>query len=128
MLLIILILLLTLGIAFWQLSQGLFSTLIMLILSIAATMVAFNFYEPLGNYFFTSVFDQKYPMYIYATSLIGLFTVTLLVLRILFDWLIPGNVLFEMWPNRIGAGVLGIMVGMVLTGVLTIAIQMLPVS
>jgi len=123
MLLSLLVTLLILGIAFYQVVQGLYSALIMAFLSVVSLAVAFNFYEPLAGLI------QKYqPLAICAepTALVALFVASLTVLRVLSDRYLGRNVVVGMWTNRIGGGILGVIVGMVLVGVLTVAIQMLP--
>ena len=92
------------GIAFYQTAQGLFSALMMTILAIVSAAVAFNYYELLAQ----SVFYNRFSAYADATCLMALFVVTLIVLRIVFDLVVRGNVVFNPWVNRIGGGVLGL--------------------
>jgi uncharacterized membrane protein required for colicin V production len=118
---IILAALLILGIAFYQVLQGLFSALIMTILTIIAAAIAFNYYEPLGE-----MLAARMPGYADGVALLAVFVVPLLAMRILYDRFIGGNVVLGMWADRIGGGVLGLVSGMILVGVLAIIIQMLP--
>jgi hypothetical protein len=112
---------LILAIAFYQVLQGLYSALIMTFLSIVSLTLAFNFYEPLAALL------QKYiTVYAEPAALIALLVVPLAVLRVLFDRYLGRNVVAGVWTNRIGGGILGIVTGMVLVGVLAVAIQMLP--
>ena len=121
MVLIVVALLLILGIAFFQVTQGLFSSLIMAILTILCAAVAFTYYEPLAQLLYT-----RQPAHADAVSLIALLVIPLLILRIVFDRFLGGNVVFSMWANRIGGGLLGLLTGMVLVGVLAVAVQLLP--
>jgi len=121
MALIIIALLLILGIAFFQVIQGVFSALIMTILTILCAAAAFTYYEPLAQLLYTNQ-----PGYADAASLIAVFVIPLLILRILFDRFIRDNVVLGMWVDRIGGGVLGLVTGMIMVGVLAIAVQMLP--
>ncbi|MCL2700173.1 MAG: CvpA family protein [Phycisphaerae bacterium] len=120
--------LLIVGIALWQIRQGAFSAMITLILASLSAAIALHYYEPLAQSLFDSMDHNRHPMFIQAVSLMALFTVVQLVLRTVFDMTITSDVGFAMWPNRIIAGVLGLFVGMVQVGVLTIALQMLPVG
>jgi len=121
MALIIIALLLILGIAFFQVIQGVFSALIMTILTILCAAAAFTYYEPLAELLY-----KNQPAHADAASLVAIFVIPLLVLRILFDRFIRGNVVLGMWVDRIGGGVLGLITGMIMVGVLAIAVQMLP--
>jgi len=113
---------LILAIAYFQVTQGLFSALIMTILSIVCAAVALNTYEALAG----AMLYAKQGSYADAIALTVLFVVPLFVLRILFDKLIPEGPEFSMWINRIGGGALGLVTGMVLIGMLLIVMQMLP--
>jgi hypothetical protein len=112
---------LVLGIAFFQVVQGLFSALIMAVLSIFSAVVAFNYYEPLAE-----LVAPHQPASAHAVSLFGLFVIVLLVLRVLFDLFLSGNVVLGVWADRVGGGVLGLVSGMILVGVLTVSLEMLP--
>jgi len=121
MALILIATLLILGIAFYQVVQGVFSALIMTILSILSAAIAFGFYEPLAQLLY-----DKQPAVANGAALAALFVVSLLVLRLVFDRLIGGNVVLGVWADRIGGGVLGLISGMICVGVLATAVQMFP--
>jgi uncharacterized membrane protein required for colicin V production len=123
MILIVLAVVLTLAIAFFQVVQGILSALIMTILSVLCALVAFNYYEPLAQVIRGW---GMAPVYIHPVSLMAIFFISLLALRIVFDRLLLGNMAFGTWSDRIGGGVLGIITGMILVGMLAIALQMLP--
>jgi uncharacterized membrane protein required for colicin V production len=113
--------LLILGIAFFQVVQGLFSALIMAILTVLSVAIAFNYYEPLA-----AAVAAYQPATAHAIALITLFVIPLLVLRLIFDRLIQGNVVFGPWADRVGGGAFGLITGILCVGVLAIALQMLP--
>ncbi len=121
MVLIILSVILILAIAFFQIIQGLYSSLIMAILTVLCATVAFTFYEPAAQL----LYDVG-PGYADALALIAIFTLPLLVLRILSDKYLGANVVLGVWADRIGGGALGLLTGMICTGILMIAVQMLP--
>ncbi len=56
----------------------------------------------------------------------ALFAAVYLVLRILLDQLVPGNVRFPIMVDKIGAPVMGAITGIFASGILVIALQMLP--
>jgi uncharacterized membrane protein required for colicin V production len=113
--------LLILGIAFFQIIQGLFSAMIMLILTILASAIAFNWYEPLAG-----AVAGNLGAYAPGAALLALFVVTLFVFREVLDRVIRGNVVLGVWADRIGGGGFGLLTGLLLVGMLTIIMQMLP--
>ncbi len=123
MVLIIVAALLIAGIAFFQILQGLFSALIMTILTILCAALAFALYEPAASLLYT-----RQPAFADAVALMAIFILPLLGLRILFDKFLGGNVVVGLWADRIGGGVLGLITGMIMVGVLAVGIQMLPLD
>jgi len=123
MILTILLALLVLGIAFYQVTQGLFSALIMTILTVLSAAIAFNYYELLARELYA-----YQPSHADAIALLALFILPLLALRWVYDFFLGGNVVFGVWADRIGGGALGIVSGIILVGVLAVAIQMLPMG
>ncbi len=121
MVIIIFITLLILGIAFYQAIQGCFSAMIMAILTVLTSVVALNYYEPLGGLLAGRLGAAADP-----SALLVMFVIPLFLLRILFDRLIGGNVVLGMWPDRIGGGVFGIITAMIMTGMFMIIFQLLP--
>lgn len=72
-------------------TQGLFGTFLMAVLSLTAAAVAFNYYELLA----AIINDQGLGwLGSYGASLLGIFVITLLILRLLSDRLIRGNMIF----------------------------------
>jgi uncharacterized membrane protein required for colicin V production len=121
MVLILLVTLFILAIAFYQVLQGLYSALIMFLLTVVSAMVAFGFYPYLSAYLY-----QYMSAYTRPVCLVGLFAICLGALRLIYDRFLGANVVLGTWADRIGGGVFGLLTGMVLAGVLTIAIQLLP--
>jgi len=112
---------LILMITVYQVIQGVYSALIMAIATILCAAMAFNYYEPLA-----SLLYERQAAYADAAALVALFVIPLLVLRALLDKFLPRNVVVGTWTNRIGAGLFGLISGIVMVGVLTVAVQMLP--
>ncbi len=124
MIIVIIIAALVLGIAFFQVVQGLYTALINAILAVLCAAFALSYYEPLAEALF---YGSGYAHYGDAASLVLLFAVPLLVLRFLYDhFLVPGNVVFGPWADRIGGGILGLFYGTILAGILALSLQMLP--
>ena len=121
MILALLATILILAIAFFQATQGLYSAMIMAALSLLSAMVAFSYYEPLG-----ALLYSRQPAIADALALLVLFVVLLLGLRLAADYLLHRDLMLGLWTNRIGGGAMGLLVGIILVGVLTVVIQMLP--
>jgi hypothetical protein len=115
-------LVLILCIAFFQALQGLFSAVIMCMLTIVSAALAFGVYE---NLYYGPLFAQM-PDQGEAVALVGVFILTLIVLRTLFDNLIKGNMQFPVWVDRIGGGALGLVSAIIVVGMLQLGFELLP--
>lgn len=121
MLIFILVVLLVLGITFYQAIHGFYSAIIMAILTACCTVIAFNYYEPLAEMLY-----ENQPTHADAAALTALFVLPLLGLRMGFDRLFRGNVVLGTWADRIGGAAAGFVTAVLCVGVLTIAMRMLP--
>jgi len=122
MLLIVLAAVLVLAIALYQVLQGVYSAVIMAILTTLSAAMAFGHYDGLAEAF---LYDRM-PAYADAAALVAIFVLVLLGLRLLADRFLGRNVMLGLWADRIVGGLLGLYVGMVTVGVLAVAVQMLP--
>ncbi|RLF43638.1 MAG: hypothetical protein DRN29_09800 [Thermoplasmata archaeon] len=93
----------------------------MTILTILCVAIAFNFYDPLGD-----ALADRLGVYAHPSALLAVFVIPLLILRELFDRFIPGNIQVEFWLDRALGGIFGLITGTILTGMLMIIIQLLP--
>ncbi len=118
----LLVLLMLVLITFFQSLQGLFAAMILLVLSIVSSVLAFSFYEDL----YKGLVAQWLPGEGEAVSLMLLFLGTLILLRLGADFGIKGNVQIPEKADRIGGGILGFLAAMVMTGMTMTAVQMLP--
>src|SRR5882762_9641810 len=108
-------------IAYWHFLQGFFSAAISAILAIVAALIALSYQEDLAALFGGRMNDQANAM-----CLVVIFAVTYFLLRVIFDWAIPGNVRFPVLLDKIGAPIMGIIAGIFAVGVLVVAAQTLP--
>jgi uncharacterized membrane protein required for colicin V production len=113
---------LILAITFYQGLQGLFTALITCVLTILSAALAFGYYE---NIYYALLLDRQ-PDHGRAIALIGVFLVSLLVLRGIFDAVIASNMHFHIYADRIGGGFFGLITAMIVVGMLTIGFQLLP--
>lgn len=121
MVLMVLAALLILAVAFYQAAQGLFSAMIMVILTVLSAAIAFNYFDALAG-----VLAGRLGAYAHGVALLATFAIPLLALRELFDRLIRGNVDLGAWASRLGGGALGILTGMIIVGMCLIVVQLLP--
>jgi hypothetical protein len=103
-------------IAYWWGNQGLFSAFIHLLCVITAGAVAFAVWEPLtlGLFMKGSAFDR----YAWAAALVGTFALTLAVLRVATNKLIPANVKLPRWADLSFGLVVGAASGVLTMGIL----------
>src|SRR6188768_3377248 len=118
----ILVLILVGVIAYFHYVEGLFSTMISAFCAVLAAVIAFSYHETI---IFT-LLKGKVANYAHAMVLVALFALTYLILRVIFDKAVPGNVRFPLYVDRVGGAVMGIIAGVFATGILAIAAASLP--
>ena len=104
--------------------QGLFSAGLSAILAAVAAVVSLGYTE----WVIAQVLGGRFADQAHSIVLVGLFAITYIVPRILFDKFVSGNVMFPLWVDRIGAGVMGFVAGVFAVGILMLATQMLPLG
>lgn len=125
MIFILLVLALVLAAAVWQGVQGMLSSLIMAVCTLLCATLAFTYFEPLAPL----LQKAQLPLVLCQPfALMILFLVPLLVIRLLLDTYLPGNVVPPVWVDRVGGGAAGLFTGLLLVGTLAVAVQMLPFS
>jgi len=122
MLIIILATVLILAMTAFLLSHGLFSSMIMAALSILCAAFALNAYPALASQY---LYSRQGPI-ADGVALIALFVVPLIAARFLTDFLVPKNVEFSIWIDRIGGGVFGLFASMTMVGMVLVIMQVLP--
>jgi hypothetical protein len=113
---------LILAITFYQGLQGMFSALINCILTILAAALAFGLYEDV----YTAQLAAYQPDHGRAIALMAIFIVSLLVLRLIMDQIITGNMSFPVYLDRAGGGLFGLVTAMIIIGTLAVGFQLLP--
>jgi len=109
-------------IAFFNYIQGLFSATLSAVMTVLAAVMALAYHEQIvGIVMKGNLADAAHSIVLSAT-----FAVTYLILRVIFDRTIPGNVRYPLLLDKIGAGVMGLICGLFATGIFVIAAQMLP--
>jgi len=116
------LLVLCLAIAFFHYVQGLLTSALSAILVTFAAVLALGMHETLAKV----LINLKYPEQAASVSLVALFAGCYFIPRVLLDMAVPGNVRFPVLVEKVGAGVFGLWVGLIATGIFAIAAQALP--
>ena len=124
MLLNIFALVVVLGVTFVHSMFGLFSGVINVFCTITAAAVAFGFTEPL-NRLLTGSF-HLHAGYSESVAFVLLFVITLLILRLLADGFIRGNVRIPMYLDWGGGALCGFVIAQICVGVAIIGLLLLP--
>jgi len=113
------------GIAYYQVRQGLYSSLIMAVCCVLSAILAMTMYPSLAS---ALGLYTEHGVLADALCIALMFVVPLVVLRYLADRFIWNDIYFDVWVERIGGTVLGLISGMVMMGILLVVLQMLPLG
>jgi hypothetical protein len=122
MILSIVVILLIAVVAYYHYLQGLFSATLSAIVAVLAALLAIGWHEALTD----ALLGGKFADQAWGITLVAIFAIAYLALRVALDMLVPGNVRLPLLMDKIGAPVMGVIAGIAATGVLTIAAQTLP--
>jgi hypothetical protein len=122
MIFITIIAILFLGVVFFHYLQGFFSSLISAILSVFAAVLAFSYHESLVE----TLLQGRAANVAHGMALVTLFAAIYLVLRVLFDKLVPNGVMLPAIVDKIGGATMGIVAAIFATGTVAIACEELP--
>ncbi len=111
------------AIAFFQATQGLFSALIMTLLTLCCAAFALGVHE----YVAISWLAPKWrPDFSFALALGASFGISLLLLRAAMDNLIRRSCLLPSWVDRVGGAVCGLVTGITIAGIAALCLQLVP--
>jgi hypothetical protein len=122
MLIIILATILILAMTAFFAGQGLFSSMIAAVLSVLCAAFALNAYPALAS---AVLYDRQGPI-ANGVALTALFVLPLIGSRWLADALVPLNVQFGLWTDRIGGTAFGLVASMTMVGMVLVIMQTLP--
>lgn len=123
MLFSLIVVILLLAVAFFQSTQGLFSSLIMAVLSLCCAAFAVGSYEWVALNYLAPLWR---PDFSFTLSLAVLFGVPLLIFRVAADKLVRRSCHIPGLFDRIGGGFCGLITGYTVIGMLTLAVQSIP--
>ncbi len=115
----LIVLLFVIGVAYFYSVQGLFSALLHLVLMLIAGSLALAAWEPLTINFLI----ERMPEMAWGVGLLAPFVIILLILRLVCDKLILGNLDFNYLGNSIGGGIVGFIIGIITAGYLVISLS-----
>ncbi|MBI4716905.1 MAG: CvpA family protein [Planctomycetes bacterium] len=119
----LLMLVLVLGVAFFQSTLGFFSALIMTVLTLCCAAAAVGTHEWVAINWLAPLWK---PDFAHAIALAAIFGVPLIAFRFTFDQLIRRACLLPAWVDRIGGAFCGIITALTLVGVMAHALQAVP--
>jgi hypothetical protein len=120
----LILLVLTGAVAFFHYVQGFFSATISVICAAIAAVVALGWYEQVAPFLFSIKFYDQAA----SISLVVLFAAAYIIPRVLIDSMIPGNIRLPVIADKIGASVMGLIAGLLCTGIAAVAADALPFS
>ncbi len=111
----ILVIFLTVLIAYWWATQGLFSAIIHLLCVVVAGAIALAAWEPLAMSMLGGRWSDGF---VWGVSLVGVFVVVLFVLRLATNKLVPNNLHLPHWADLAFGGPVGFAAGVLTIGIL----------
>jgi hypothetical protein len=110
------------AIAFFHYLQGFFSATLSAIFTVIAAVVAVSYHEMIVEKLLGTTLGEWGP----ALVLLVMFGLTYLLLRVLFDKMIPGQLNMPATVDKIGGGAMGAVAGVFAMGTVVIAAHQLP--
>jgi hypothetical protein len=109
-------------ITFFHYVQGFFSATISAMIAVLAAVMAVSYDETVVN----TLLKGKMADSAHGLVLCMIFAVVYMVLRVIFDMAIPGNVRVPSTVDKAGSILMGLVAGVFTTGIFAIAVQTLP--
>src|SRR5688572_18657811 len=103
----IIVILMLVAIGYFHYVQGFFSGIISAVIAVVAAVVAVGYYETLVE----GPFNGMSPDWMPALSLLGLFALTYVILRSIFDKAVPGQLQIPAVLDKVGGAVMGLVAG-----------------
>ena len=112
------------AVAFFHYLQGFFSATLSAIFAVIAAVISVSYHEMIIEKLLGTTLGEWGPPLV----LLAMFAITYLLLRVLFDKMIPGQISMPAMVDKIGGGVMGVVAGTFAVGTVAIAAQQLPVG
>jgi hypothetical protein len=124
MILNIFVIVIVVGVAYFHYVQGALTSVISAFCAVVGVLVAFGYYEQL----LAAVGHGQYADYAAGSLLLVLYAVTYLVLRVIFDLVVQGNISLHLYVEKATAVIAGLVAGVLCGGVFATAAQMMPLG
>ncbi len=128
----ILVLVLVLGVAYAWMVRGVFSSMLQMLCTLIAGVLAFAFWEKLALMLIDASPERGFFSFLesvaWGVALVVPFVVSLLVLRFIVDKLIPNNIKNATFVDYAGGAICGLATGVICAGVLVIGVEHMRVS
>lgn len=121
----LIVVILLFAVAFFQSTQGLFSSLIMAVFCICCAALAVGGYEWVALHYLAPHWQAEYS---FALALAALFGIPLIIFRMVTDKLVRRSCHTHGLFDRIGGGFCGLITGYTVIGMLTLAVQSIPLG
>jgi len=122
MILTVIVIAVVAGVTYFHYAQGLFGATISATITIIAAALAIGYHENLIN----ALLGGAIGDYATAGALVAIFALVYIVLRLITDKAIPGNVRLPLMIDRIGGAVMGLIAGLFTAGIVALTAQSLP--
>ena len=109
-------------VAFFHYIQGFFSATISAICCVLAAVLAVSYHEVIVE----KLLGGRFGNVAHAMALSVMFAVVYLVLRVMFDKMVPGNLRLPAIVDKVGGGAVGLVAGVFAAGVVALTAQYLP--
>src|SRR3954454_13468170 len=105
------------GIAYFHYAQGFFSATFSAICAIIAAVLAVSYHEALV----VGLLGGKMADYANSVCLVGIFGIVYILLRVLMDKAVPGNIRLPVIVDRVGGALMGVIAAIFTGGVFALA-------
>src|SRR5580700_826654 len=109
-------------VAFFIYTQGSFSAVISAILAFVAAVIALGWFEQVAPLIFSAKLYEQAA----SISLVVIFAAAYIIPRVIIDSLVPGNVRLPFIVDKVLAGVMGLIAGLIVSGIVGVAADALP--
>jgi uncharacterized membrane protein required for colicin V production len=116
------------GMTYALMSEGLWGAALMFFNALFASLIAFNFYEPVAQLIVDNVSNATVGSFADSVSMMLLFVVSLLLLRLATESLAPAMVRFPTPVYHIGRAIFGLGGAVITTAILLLGFQASPVQ
>jgi len=118
----IIFIVLLLLIAYMHFMQGLFGGFISAVIAVISGAIAFSYFEPLAYAMSGGKFNDSAQ----SVCILGIFALSYMILRSIFDSLVSGNIRINSTVDKIGGAIFGVVAGMIGLGIAAVALQLMP--